>query len=278
MPRWSLTSPYRTQVPFQWSCHTEQASGDLRHAMFLDTSGKDPRRECAQSMVAALGNEGPVFVYFQGFEKGRIAELAVLFPDLAPALDAINQRIVDLLPLARTSYCHPALHGSWSLKVVLPTIAPDLDYNGLLVGNGGDAQDAYREIVHPDTFVARRQALVKGLRDYCTLDTLALALVRLTWFLEGLHVWMFLPDSSDQGAAANGPEIQLHVNPLIPRAVEILRARCQESRTAAIVQPISLLQRHLKLGYRLTLALADELKRLGVITRLKSGFTALKAG
>ena len=275
VPRWPLTSPYRTQVPFQWSCHTERVSGELHHAMFLDVSGKDPRRACAQSMVAALGNEGPVFVYFQGFEKGRISELAALFPDLAPALDAINHRIVDLLPLARTSYCHPAMHGSWSLKVVLPTIAPDLDYTRLLVGNGGDAQDAYREILHPDTPVPRKQALAEGLRDYCTLDTLGL--VRLAWFLEGLHVWVFLPDSKAQGTATTRPEVQQHMNPLIPRAVEILRERCQESRTTTIVQPISFLQRHLKLGYRLTLALADELEKLAIITRLKPYFTAVKA-
>ncbi|MEC5213103.1 hypothetical protein RCH06_001648 [Polaromonas sp. CG_9.5] len=272
VPRWPSTSPYRTQVPFQWSCHTELASGQLDHAMFLDTSGNDPRRECAQSLVAALGSEGPVFVYSEGFEKGRINELAALFPDLAPALDAINPRIVDLLPLTRTSYCHPALRGSWSLKAVLPTIAPDLDYNGLLVGNGGDAQDAYREILHPETPVARKQALAEGLRDYCTLDTLGL--VRLAWFLEGRQVWLFLPDST--ATAATSPEIEQHPNPLIPRSVEILRVRCQESRTAAIVQPISFLQRHLKLGYSATLALADELERLRVMTRQKPAFTALR--
>lgn len=181
VPRWANTSPYSTQVPFQWSCHIESEPGQLQHAMFLNVSGDNPRRACAETMVEALGDHGPIFVYFQAFEKGRIAELAALFSDLAPALHAINARIVDLLPLAKQSYYHPAMQGSWSIKAVLPTIAPDLDYTRLAVGNGGDAQAAYREILHPDTPAARKQELTEALRDYCTLDTLAM--VRLAWFL-----------------------------------------------------------------------------------------------
>ena len=183
VPRWANTSPYSTQVPFQWSCHIESESGQLQHSMFLDVSGNDPRRACAETLVAVLGDNGPVFVYYQAFEKGRIAELAASFSDLAPALHAINARIVDLLPLARISYYHPDMRGSWSIKSVLPTIAPDLDYTRLTVGNGGDAQAAYREILHPDTPDATRLKLTEGLREYCTLDTLAM--VGLAWFLAG---------------------------------------------------------------------------------------------
>jgi hypothetical protein len=183
VPRWAQTSPYRTQVPFQWSCHVEQKDGALEHDMFLQVSGEDPRRECAESLVAALGTHGPVFVYYQAFEKGRISELAELFPDLADKLLAINQRIVDLLPIARAHYYHPDMQGSWSIKAVLPTIAPDLVYSDLTVSGGMAAQDAYREIVHPQTPEKRKAELTKGLRDYCTLDTLAM--VRLAHFFMG---------------------------------------------------------------------------------------------
>ncbi len=185
VPRWAQTSPYRTQVPFQWSCHIEHTLGQLRHEMFLDVSGNDPRRACAEEMITALGNEGPVFVYYQSFEKGRIAELADLFPDLAHDLLAINERIVDLLPIARANYYHPDMKGSWSIKAVLPTIAPDLDYARLTVGNGGDAQEAYREILHPQTLTKRKQELTEGLLEYCKLDTLAM--VRLAWFFQGFQ-------------------------------------------------------------------------------------------
>lgn len=184
VPRWADTSPYRTQVPFQWSCHIETGLGELTHEMFLDVSGNDPRRKCAEAMIAVLGNFGPVFVYYQAFEKGRIAELADLFPDLAPDLWAINERVVDLLPIARANYYHPAMKGSWSIKAVLPTIAADLDYTSLAVGSGGDAQEAYREILHPATPEHRKHELTDGLREYCRLDTLAM--VRLAWFFQGM--------------------------------------------------------------------------------------------
>jgi hypothetical protein len=177
------TSPFFPHVPFQWSCHIEYAPGQLRHEMFLDVSGEDPRRGCAESLIKALANEGPVLVYSAQFEKGRIAELAQRFPDLAPALLSINDRIVDLLPMARQHYYHPAMKGSWSIKAVLPTIAPDLRYDELEVGDGGDAQNAYSEIVNHKTTKERKHQLTEGLREYCALDTLAM--VRLAWFFEG---------------------------------------------------------------------------------------------
>ena len=183
VPRWEGTSPFSPQVPFQWSCHIEYAPGQLRHEMFLDVSGEDPRRGCAESLIKALANEGPVLVYSAQFEKGRIAELAQRFPDLAPALLSINDRIVDLLPMARQHYYHPAMKGSWSIKAVLPTIAPDLRYDELEVGDGGDAQNAYSEIVNHKTTKERKHQLTEGLREYCALDTLAM--VRLAWFFEG---------------------------------------------------------------------------------------------
>lgn len=184
VPRWAQTQPYRTQVPFQWSCHIEHAQGELRHEMFLDVSGNDPRRACAESLVKTLGDTGPIFVYYQSFEKSRIKEMANLFSDLSKALHSINNRIVDLLPIAQEYYYHPDMKGSWSIKKVLPTIAPDLCYSDLLVGHGGAAQDAYTEIVHEKTSPERKQALTEGLREYCELDTLAM--VRLVWFFINL--------------------------------------------------------------------------------------------
>ena len=185
IPRWEGTSPSVSHVPFQWSCHIEYAPGKLHHDMFLDVSGNDPRRGCAELLIKVLAQEGPVLV-FSSFEQSRLSELAKIFPDLAPALLSIKARVVDLLPLARKHYYHPAMKGSWSIKAILPTIAPDLRYDQLEVGNGGDAQNAYSEIVHPETTRQRKQQLIDGLSEYCALDTLAM--VRLAWFFEGRKV------------------------------------------------------------------------------------------
>lgn len=180
VPIWLGTRPYQ-QTPFQWSCHIEEANGEIRHAEFLDVSGEAPMRRFAETLLETLGNEGAVVVYNATFEKGVLGRLAHAFPDLAPALEAIIERVFDLLPLTRNCYYHPAMHGKWSLKAVLPTIAPDLDYQLLdEVKHGGEAQDAYLECIHPQTPVERKAELERHLKNYCALDTMAM--VRIARF------------------------------------------------------------------------------------------------
>ena len=88
---------------------------------------------------------------------------------------------MDLHPPTKQHYEHPALNGSWSLKAVLPTIAPELGYAGLgEVRDGLAAQRAYLEARAPATPAGRREALRRALSDYCRQDTLAL--VRLVEF------------------------------------------------------------------------------------------------
>lgn len=182
VPRWIGTRPY-AQLPFQWSCHIEQSDGSLTHAEFLGVSGDSPMRDFAESLIKTVGMSGPVLVYNAGFEKGRMNELAELFPDLAKPLRSIIERVVDLLPITREHYYHPDMDGSWSIKAVLPTIAPDLDYANLgEVKDGGMAQTAYLEIIDPATDKERRNTLIADLRRYCERDTLAM--VRLAHFLE----------------------------------------------------------------------------------------------
>ena len=199
VPRWAGTRPYQ-QVPFQFSCHTELAPGIVVPAAYLDSDGNDPRRDFAETLIATVdpaklakmgldapagvaAQPGPILVYNAAFERSRISELAAAFPDLAPALHAVNARLLDLLPLTRAHYYHPAMHGSWSLKAVLPTIEPGLAYEGMAVANGGDAQAAYLELISPETSAERRAVLRQGLLDYCALDTYGL--LRLVAFFAG---------------------------------------------------------------------------------------------
>ena len=130
VPIWKDTRPYQ-QIPFQFSRHGLSSTGELDHSEFLDLSGDDPSALFAEALIVACGQVGPVFVYNAAFEATRITELADRFPHLKYPLLAINERIVDLLPVARRYYYHPAQQGSWSLKSVLPTIATDLSYDKL---------------------------------------------------------------------------------------------------------------------------------------------------
>lgn len=184
VPVWPGTRPYQ-RLPFQWSCHIEQEDGAVTHEEFLGgLEGKAPMEKFAEKLIDTLNRNGagPIFVYNAGFEGGCILDLANTYPDLAEELRAIRGRLVDLLPLTRESYYHPAMMGSWSIKAVLPTIAPELDYANLEeVQSAGMVQGAFMEIIDTATDPERRQRLIQSLRDYCGHDTLAL--VRLARFL-----------------------------------------------------------------------------------------------
>ena len=140
VPIWPGTRPYGEPVTFQWSCHVEHEHGEIEHLSFLAADDGDPRRHFTETLLDALGDDGPVFVYSASFERSRMNELAALFADLAEDIALVVDRIVDLLPITRAHYCHADMHGSWSIKSVLPTIAPELAYDNLAVAGGDMAQ------------------------------------------------------------------------------------------------------------------------------------------
>lgn len=173
IPRWVGTRPYQ-QVPFQFSAHIETEDGSLQHHEFLSLDGTDPRRACAEALITMIPGAGAVVTYNAGFEKARLRELSEFFPDLADDLNSIIERVVDLLPVTRANWYHRDQRGSWSIKAVLPTVAPDLDYSELEVKDGGNAQAAYLEAISPSTTDNRRAALDLALRAYCGRDTEAM--------------------------------------------------------------------------------------------------------
>lgn len=186
VPLWKGTRPYQ-QIPFQFSAHRLSRTGKLGHKAFLDLSGKDPSRSFAEELIAACGERGPIFVYNAGFESARIRELAERYPRLARPLLALNERIVDLLPVAREHYYHPSQQGSWSIKAVLPALCPELQYDVLDgVKNGGMAMEAFEEAIAPQTSQPRKADLEKQLLAYCELDTYAL--VRLWSVFTGTNL------------------------------------------------------------------------------------------
>jgi hypothetical protein len=181
VPIWAGTRPYET-LPMQWSCHYEPEPGRLDHADFLDLAGDPPMRRLAESMIRALGKEGPVLMYTT-YERTVINNLIERCPDIEAPLQAIVDRLVDLHPPVQQFYYHPAMAGSWSLKAVLPTIAPDMQYSELEgIQEGTAASEGYLEAIHPDTDPERKAELKEQLLRYCKFDTEAM--VRLVQFLE----------------------------------------------------------------------------------------------
>jgi predicted RecB family nuclease len=184
IPIWKSTKPYQ-QMPFQFSLHTLSKKSELSHQSFLDLSGKDPSKAFAQALAESLGaTTGPIYVYNAAFERSRIVELATRYAVYREALMALTERLVDLLKIAEKHYYHPDQKGSWSIKKVLPTIAPDLRYDALEgVQDGGMAMTAYAEAIAPATTPERKAEIELQLQKYCELDTLAM--VRIWSFFSG---------------------------------------------------------------------------------------------
>ena len=103
-----------------------------------------------------------------------LRSLAELLPDLADGLLARVENVRDLMvPFRkRDLYCWQ-MRGSYSIKVVLPALVPDLSYAGMDVADGMAAMRAYHEMSALDDPVALA-ALRRGLLEYCRLDTLAM--------------------------------------------------------------------------------------------------------
>ncbi len=183
VPIWKGTRPYQ-QLPFQFSLHIVSENGEIAHREFLDLSGEDPGEAFARALIDYCGTAGPVFVYNAAFENRIMRELAMRFPLLGPDLQDIIDRVVDLLPIARKRYYHPDQHGSWSIKVVLPAVCPDLAYGALDgVQDGQAAQGAFLEAMALTTTPERKTEIERQLLAYCELDTLAM--VRLWEFFRG---------------------------------------------------------------------------------------------
>ena len=180
IPPYPGTKPYQ-QIPFQYSLHyIEQPGGELKHKAFLAASGADPRRSIAESLCRDIPMHTCVTAYNRGFECGRLNELALAFPDLAPHLLNIRSNIQDLLtPFQSGYYYNRAMGGSFSIKSVLPALFPDdpaLDYHNLEgVHNGGEAMTIFPKIkdMPPEEAAEARRNLL----EYCKLDTYAMVKV-----------------------------------------------------------------------------------------------------
>lgn len=175
IPKYDGTRPYQ-QVPFQYSLHYIE-EGKLYHKEFLAESGVDPRQLIAESLVRDIPKNVPVLAYYMSFEKGRIKELAETFPDLKDHLMSIHDNIKDLIvPFKNRSYYAKGMHGSASIKYVLPAMFPNdesLNYKNLeLVHNGDEAMNIYARL---GEYPKEEQEYIRErLLKYCELDTYAM--------------------------------------------------------------------------------------------------------
>lgn len=176
IPRYAGTRPYQT-IPFQWSDHILTENGILEHKEYLCDDDKDPRKEFANTLLAALGKKGTIFIYTT-YEKGIIEDLAEYFPELQSDLLLIIDRFKDLHAIIKKHFYHPEFHGSFSLKSVLPAIVPDMDYGNLAIQEGNHASLEYLRMIDPSISLEEKERIKKELLIYCGYDTMAMVKVR----------------------------------------------------------------------------------------------------
>lgn len=199
LPRFRGEKPY-SQSLFQYSLHIETAPGvcdiNLNHKEYLAPDHKDHRLDLVLKMIEDidLKNGGTVMVYNQNFEKTRLKELAIIYPKYKDALDKINDYVYDLYAVLRGQgdmyknlltkeelkeredlpsfmYYHNNLHGSFSIKKVLP-IFTNLTYKDLEVKNGTEAILTYGLL--PTLTEKEYKEKYLALRIYCRQDTWAM--------------------------------------------------------------------------------------------------------
>ena len=177
VPLYDGTRPFE-KIPFQYSLYYyEKEGGELYHKEFLAEPGIDPRRQLAEQLVKDIPKNKCVLAYNMSFEKSVIKKLAESYPDLEEHLMNIHSNIKDLMiPFRDRSYYSKNMHGSFSIKKVLPSLFPNdesLNYQNLdLVHNGGEAMDKFASLssMSKEEYEYTRERLLR----YCELDTYAM--------------------------------------------------------------------------------------------------------
>lgn len=174
IPLYENLTPYQTMVT-QYSIHTcLSIDSEVEHFEYLANYDNDDSEALAVKLISDIGKYGSIIVYHAAAEKKFIKILAESVPNLSSDLNDIVDRIVDLEMIIRETYYNKAFRGSYSLKVVLPVLVPEMSYDIFVIGDGGDASAIFAELAqgkYPDNEAAE---LCNELLNYCKQDTLAL--------------------------------------------------------------------------------------------------------
>jgi hypothetical protein len=173
VPLHKEVSPYE-QIVTQYSIHKCKELGKVtRHLEYLADATRDCRRELAERLIEDLGTEGSIIVY-SSFEKTRIRDLARRFPDLAVRLSALEGRLFDIMCVTKKNFYHPEFCGSYSIKKVLPVLAPELSYDELSAADGDTATTRFARMARGEISREEEIEIRTDLLVYCRMDTYAL--------------------------------------------------------------------------------------------------------
>ena len=193
IPRFKGESPY-TQSPFEFSLHIERSPGVCDkikdNYIFLATTTDDEREELIKYLLSNIDvRKGTLLAQNVTFEKGRILELANMFPKYSEKLIMLSKRTFDLLYILNNNkefyqthgftkedvntvnFYDYRLSGSYSIKKTLPLFS-DLSYDNLEVKNGTEAIISYAN--YKNMSKEELEETLGYLKVYCRQDTWAM--------------------------------------------------------------------------------------------------------
>jgi len=175
IPLFDGYKPYQ-QIVFQYSLHIQRSPGGAaEHREYLSDDLRDPLHDVTSRLRADIGDLGNVIVWNKSFEMGRNAEMAARAPEHAPFLNALNDRMFDLMEVFLNQlYVHPRFRGRYSIKNVLPVLVPNLSYDDLAIKEGSMASLTWYRMLTDERDAKARAKACNDLREYCALDTLAM--------------------------------------------------------------------------------------------------------
>jgi len=177
IPVFNGFKPYQ-RIPFQFSLHVlEKPETKLKHFEYLHEKLSDPSERVAELLEKYIEPQGTVIVWNKSFEAGVNKEIGDREPKYKKIMERINNQTYDLMDIFRDQhYVHHEFRGSVSIKKVLPALISEqkLSYKTLQIKEGGQASNAWWQMVSPEMISKQKAQIAKDLKIYCGVDTKAM--------------------------------------------------------------------------------------------------------
>src|ERR1700730_8885355 len=172
LPLFSDYSPY-DQIPLQYSVHIVGSPDEEPiHRDFLHVERSDPTGSFLDSIPEHVGSFGSVIAWNKAFECHVNDTIGRRFLAAREYVIELNDRFYDLMDIfSKQSFVHRDLLGSFSIKKVLPVLAPELSYSNLGIQDGAMASLTWSRMISGEIDEQECGRLRANLRDYCALDS-----------------------------------------------------------------------------------------------------------
>jgi hypothetical protein len=174
IPPFDGVRPYQ-QIPFQFSLHIqEQENTEAKHYEFLADPSEDYREKLLQYLLSLIPENSCILAYNMTFEVMCLNALASWFLQSQARIEKVIGQFRDLMaPFKSRDLYHHKMNGSYSLKMVLPALIPEMNYEELEIQEGGMASTYFLKLAQTQDKEERKR-LHQALLDYCEQDTWAM--------------------------------------------------------------------------------------------------------